>query len=488
MAYKDLQDFVDCLDRKGLLKRITVEVDPELEITEIVDRVVKTGGPALYFQRIKGSEYPLVVNTLGTPERMALGLGVERLDQLGDKIQEYLDLPYRAKGNWWDKLRLLPRVLEVNRFFPRIISNAACQQVVEDNPNLLTLPALRCWPQDGGRFITLPLVFTRDPLTGRRNCGMYRMQIYDGRTAGMHWHLHKDGARHFANCTVRKEPLEAAVALGTDPATIYAATAPLPPDMNEMVFAGLLRNAPVEMVRCKTVGLEVPAHAEFVLEGYVDFAERRREGPFGDHTGFYSLPDDYPVFHLKCLTRKKKALYPTTVVGRPPMEDAALGKATERIFLPLLKQLLPEIVDINMPPEGGFHNCLVVSIRKSYPGQAKKVMHGLWGLEHMMFSKLIIVVDSHVNVQDMAEVWWRVFHNIDAKRDVVVVEGPLDALDHASPLPCYGSKMGIDATRKEPGEGHGRLWPAEVIMTNEVKELVSRRWHEYGLAHGLNNP
>jgi len=480
VSYQDLQDFLRALKDKGLLKTIEAEVDPVLEITEITDRVVKNKGPALYFSRVKGSPYPLVINTFGTMERMAMALGVASLDEVARRLQEYLDLPHAAGGNFLEKLKALPRAAEAVKFLPKTIKKAPCQEVVEMEPDLHTLPALHCWPQDGGRFITLPLVFSKDPLTGRRNCGMYRMQIYDRKTTGMHWHLHKDGARHFRGYQAGGERMEAAVAMGGDPATIYAATAPLPKDIDEMIFAGFLRREPVEMVKCKTVDLEVPARAEFVLEGYVDPAEKRLEGPFGDHTGYYSLADDYPVFHVTCITRKTNPVYPATIVGRPPMEDCFLGKATERIFLPFLKLLLPEIIDLNLPLEGVFHNCAVVSIRKRYPGQAKKVMHALWGLNQMMFTKLIIVVDEQVDVQDMSMVWWKVFNNIDARRDVVMVEGPLDALDHASPLAHLGTKMGIDATKKWPSEGHTREWPDDLLMKREIIDQVSRRWREYG--------
>lgn len=480
MAYQDLPDFICFLETQGLLHRIECEVDSVLEITEITERVVKRGGPALYFSKVTGSPYPLVINTFGTMERMALALGAENLDQVGERIRQYLELLHTSSGTFLEKLKALPKAAELALILPKTVKKAPCQEIVEMDADLTLLPILQCWPQDGGRYITLPLVFTKDPESGRRNCGMYRMQVYDGKTTGMHWHIHKDGARHFQKVGEAGR-IPVAVALGADPATIYAATAPLPPDLDEMIFAGFLRHKPVEMVKCKTVDLEVPAHAEFILEGYVDANERRREGPFGDHTGYYSLADDYPVFHLTCLTRKANPLYPATVVGKPPMEDAFLGKATERIFLPLLKMLVPEIVDLNLPPEGVFHNCAVVSIRKRYPGQAKKVMHALWGLNQMCFTKMIIVVDEEIDVQDLSQVSWKVFNNIDARRDLVLVDGPLDMLDHASPLPGYGTKLGIDATRKGSGEGHQREWPEDLSMLPQVRELVTRRWSEYAL-------
>ena len=349
------------------------------------------------------------------------------------------------------------------------------------NPSLDDIPILKCWPQDGGPFVTLPLVFTKNPATDKRNVGMYRLQKYDSKTTGMHWHIHKNGAENYRDAKARgMNRLEAAVAIGTDPVLTYAATAPLPRDIDEMVFAGFLRHKSVEMVKCKTVDIEVPATSEIVLEGYVDVDEKRREGPFGDHTGYYSLADDYPVFHITCITHRKNPIYAATVVGRPPMEDCYIAKATERIFLPLLQQMIPEIVDINLPLTGVFHNCAMVSIKKSYPQQAKKVMQAIWGMGQMMFTKMIIVVDEHVDVQDEKEVWWRVFNNIDARHDLVFVDGPLDVLDHSSPMPKWGTKLGIDATKTWPEEGHTREWPDEITMTDEIKERVTKRWKEFG--------
>jgi 4-hydroxy-3-polyprenylbenzoate decarboxylase len=352
--------------------------------------------------------------------------------------------------------------------------------VVDTSPSLYDLPVLKCWPEDGGRFITLPLVFTRDPVTGRRNAGMYRMQVYDEKTTGMHWHLHHDGAENYRRNQSQKKRMDVAVALGGDPATIYSATAPLPKDIDEMLFAGFLRKEPVEMVPCKTVDLEVPAHAEIILEGYVDPEETRTEGPFGDHTGYYSLSDEYPVFHLTCMTHRRDPIYPATIVGKPPMEDCYMAKATERIFLPLMQMLVPEVVDINLPLEGVFHNCILISIRKRYPGQAKKVISSVWGMGQMMFTKFVVVVDETVNVQNVSEVMWKVFNNVDPRRDTVIVDGPLDALDHSSPLPHYGSKLGIDATKKWPSEGHNREWPNDIVMDPAVRERVDRRWKELG--------
>lgn len=480
MAYPDLRAFIAELENRKLLKKITVEVDAELEITEISDRVVKAGGPALYFANVKGYKMPVVTNLFGTMERMKLALGVEDLDRIGNELISILQ-PSELPTTFLDKLKTIPRLAKLSSYLPKVVRNGPCKEVVHlDNPSLAGLPVLKCWPGDGGPFITLPLVFTRDPETGWRNVGMYRMQVYNETTTGMHWHIHKDGAAHCARLRGSTEKMPVAVALGADPALIFAATAPLPPGIDEVLFAGFLRREQVELVKCETVDLEVPARAEVILEGYVDPDETRLEGPFGDHTGYYSLADQYPVFHLTCVTHRKEPIYPATIVGRPPMEDAFIGKATERIFLPLMRLTLPEIVDVNMPPEGVFHNCVIVSIKKRYPGHARKVMCALWGLGLMMLAKLIIVVDEDVNVQDVSEVMWRVFNNIDAGRDVMIVEGPLDALDHASPLPHFGSKMGIDATRKGPAEGYQRQWPGDIVMSEKVKGLVDGKWKSYG--------
>ncbi|NPV73714.1 MAG: menaquinone biosynthesis decarboxylase [Pelotomaculum sp.] len=480
MAYSDLRAFMAELEKRGLLKRIKVEVDANLEITEISDRVVKSGGPALLFENVKGYQIPVVTNLFGTLERMKLALNVDNLDQVGEALLEILQPP--DLSSLIDKLKALPRLAQLSSFLPKTVKSGPCKEVIiKDNPSLAMLPVLKCWPEDGGPFITLPLVFTKDPETGRRNVGMYRMQVYDERTTGMHWHIHKDGAEHFNKCKSRGNRMPVAVALGADPAVIFSAAAPLPAGIDEMIFAGFLRKEPVELVRCETVDVDVPAKAEIILEGYVDPWETRLEGPFGDHTGYYSLADYYPVFHLTCITHRKNPVYPATIVGRPPMEDAFIGKAVERIFLPLIRLQLPEVKDMNMPPEGVFHNCVIVSIKKRYPGQAKKVMSALWGMGLMMLAKLIIVVDEDVNVQNISEVMWRVFNNIDAGRDVMMVEGPVDALDHSSPLPHLGTKMGIDATRKWPSEGHLREWPRDIIMSEDVKKEVDRKWEKYGI-------
>lgn len=481
MAYKDLQDFIKHLDEKNLLRRIKTEVDSALEITEITDRISKEYGPALLFENVKGSPYPVLINAMGTYERMSMALGVEALDDIGDTIKDFIDM-----SNYlgiMKKVKSLPRLARIATVFPiKLPTKGACQEVIEHEPDLSQLPVLKCWPGDAGPFITLPLVITKDPETDIQNMGMYRMQIFDKNTTGMHWHLHKDGKEIYEKYKALGGKMPVSVALGCDPAITYSATAPLPKMIDEMMFAGYLRKSPVKLVKSITNDLYVPANAEFIIEGYVDVNEDLRlEGPFGDHTGYYSLADYYPVLHVTCITHKKNPIYPTTIVGKPPMEDCYMGKATERIFLPLLKMQHPEIVDINFPLEGVFHNCVIVSIKKQYPGHAKKIMNSLWGIGQMMYTKMIIVVDENINPTDISTVAWKVFNNIDAKRDLVISEGPLDALDHASNLPHYGHRLGIDATKKWASEGHTREWPDDIEMSEDIKDLVSKRWAEYGI-------
>ena len=484
MAFKDLREFIAALEAKNLLKRINTEVDCDLEITEITDRVSKSQGKenvALLFEKVKGYDVPVLMNAFGSMERMAIALGVSKVDDAAEEIKDILRLPYISVQHKTDLLSILPLAKKAINF-PKYVKKAPCQEVVlQDAPSLDKFPILRCWPQDGGKFITLPLVFTKNPATGKRNVGMYRLQKYDSCTTGMHWHIHKNGAENYrAYQQAGAEKIEVAVAIGTDPILTYAATAPLPRDVDEMVFAGMLRHKSVEMVKCKTVDVEVPAGSEIILEGYVRTDELRKEGPFGDHTGYYSLADDYPVFHIQCITHRKNPIYPATIVGKPPMEDCYLAKTTERLFLPVLQQMLPEIVDINLPLAGVFHDCAMVSIKKSYPQQAKKVMNAIWGMGQMMFTKMIIVVDEHVDVQDEQEVWWRVFNNIDARQDLMLVDGPLDVLDHSSPMPKWGTKMGIDATKSWPEEGHSRPWPDEIRMTEDIKHKVDMKWKDLG--------
>lgn len=477
MAYRDIRDFIAALERRDELRRVTAEVDPRLEIAELADRAVKTDGPALLFENPKGSDMPVLINAYASISKMQIALEVDALDDIADRIEGYLDLgvPKGVAG----KLKGLAKLAEVRNFLPRTVRSGECQQIVKrDGYSLHDYPVLTCWPGDGGPFITLPMVFSRNPITGKRNCGTYRMQVYDERTTGMHWQTHKQGAEHYRRLRQegRETRMEVAVAIGADPATMYSGILPLPPDLDEMLFAGFVRKKPVEMVPCVTVDLEVPANAEIVLEGHVNLGELRTEGPFGDHTGYYSLEDEYPVFHVDCITQRKDPIYATTIVGPPPMEDFYMGKAIERMFLPLMRLQAPEIVDISMPAEGIFHNLMLVSIRKSYPAQARKVMNAIWGLGQAMFTKCIVVVDDDVDVQDYRETAWRALNNIDPERDVQFTLGPIDSLDHASRLPNFGSKMGIDATRKLPSEGFSRPWPEVIAMDESVKRRVDPIW------------
>jgi len=555
LTYDDLRDWIKTLEKSGELKRITVEVSPELEITEITDRASKVasrsnpsskeramdgapnfkgryapGGPALLFENVKGHPgHKVLMNQFGSERRMAMALGVDRLDEIAGRIQGLMNVKAPG-GGFLDKLKMLPQLAELGNVFPKTVNakDAPCKEVVlRDGFDLNAFPILKCWPHDGGRFITLPCVHTRDPRNGKRNIGMYRMQVYDGQTTGMHWQRQKVAAEHFRNLlrsaaswsgepegsasarvaamaesaggsvTIPDGPvggmpqvvmgnlkgsrLEVAVAIGTEPALTFSAIVPAPPEVEEFMIAGFLRGKPVEIVKCETVDLEVPASAEIVLEGYVELSEMRSEGPFGDHTGFYTMAEDYPVFHLTCITHRKDPIYAATIVGKPPMEDAWMGKAVERIFLPAMRMTIPEIVDINLPVEGVFHNLMLVSIRKSYPGQARKVMNAIWSLGQAMFTKCIVVVDEDCDVQDVGEVVLRVANNIDPERDIQFTLGPVDSLDHASRMPNYGSKMGIDATRKWKAEGFSRPWPAMIEMDGETKKRVDSVWEKLGL-------
>lgn len=473
---RDLRGWIGELRAAGELVDVDARVDPHLEITEIVDRVSKRFGPALLFRTVAGSDLPVLANQYGSWKRMAMALNTDSLDALGGRVGELLDLqpPQGIVG----KVKALGKLRELASFIPKTVKDGPCQEVWLDAPDLDALPILTCWPGDGGPFVTLPLVFSKDPRTGVRNCGMYRIQKVDARTAMMHWQIHKDGAAHLRDSRGR---VEVAVAIGTDPATTYTATAPLPPHVDEMVFAGFLRGKSVEMVRCRTVDVEVPAESEIVLEGYVDATDLRPEGPFGDHTGFYTPVDDYPTFHLTGMSMRRNAIYATTIVGLPPMEDFFLGKATERVFLPIIRTMLPDMVDMNLPLEGVFHNCAIVSIDKRYPGHAKKLMNAIWGLGLLSLTRCVIVVDADVDVQDVSSVAFHAFSNVDVGRDMLVTEGPVDALDHAAPYFAYGSKVGFDATRKLPGEGIVRPWPDAIAMSDEIRARVDARWADLGI-------
>jgi 4-hydroxy-3-polyprenylbenzoate decarboxylase len=478
MPFDSLHDFVDALRKNGELHVIDAAVDPKLEIAEITDRVVKAGGPALLFTNVRGSDFPVLTNAFGTKRRMASVFDAATLDEVANRLRALLDIAPPGEG-WLEKLSALKALAPLANAAPQTVRSGSCQDVVMKKPDLTKLPVLTTWPLDGGPFITLPLVVTRDPRNGRYNVGMYRMQVYNARETGMHWQRHKHGRAH-ADAWGDKLPV--AVAIGADPAITYAATAPLPPIVDEYAFAGILRGKPVKLVQCKTVDLKVPADAEFVLEGYVDNTDIRTEGPFGDHTGVYSLADAYPTFHVECITHRRNPIYPATVVGKPPQEDAWIGKATERIFLPLLQMVLPEIVDMNLPVEGGFHNLAIVSIRKQYPGHAKKVMNALWGLGHMMMlTRVIVVVDADIDVQNPRSVAWFTLNNLAPERDVVMMPGPVDDLDHGSYTVAYGTKIGIDATRKSAAEGYHREWPPDMVMDERTRKRINDRWKEFGL-------
>jgi 4-hydroxy-3-polyprenylbenzoate decarboxylase len=474
--FQDLNEFLEALDKRGELRVVREPVSPELEICAVTDRACKSpgGGPALLFQRPAGFNVPVATNLFGSESRTSLALGVASLDDLAKDVDE-LATP-RIPGGLMDAVRMLPTFGRLKDLLPKTVRDAPCQAVVRRDGSLDELPILKCWPEDGGRYITFPLVITKDPETGIRNIGAYRMQVFDGRTTAMHWQRHKGGAQHYRTAERLGRRLEVAVALGPDPVLAYAATAPMPEGLDELMLAGFISRRRVELVKCVSIDLEVPASAQIVLEGYVEPHERRREGPFGDHTGFYSLADDFPVFHLTCVTHRPKPIYLTTIVGIPPMEDYYLGKASERLFLPLIRKTLPEIVDMHFPAAGIFHNLVIVSIDKRYPGHARKIMNAFWGLGQLMFSKTIVVVDRDVDVQNPSEVAWIVGTHMDPERDIQFTRGPMDDLENASDLPAYGSKMGIDATRKWPSEGFNREWPARVTTTPEAQRRAEDIW------------
>ena len=497
MGYADLREFVRRLEKEGELRRVKAEVDPVLEITEVIQRLRQIAmeapsgniapnpnalGPALLFEKPKGSRYPLLINAFGSVRRMELAFEVEDLGQVAARIRGFLDM--QTPQGLLDKLKMLPKLAELGSFLPKQVKDGPCKEVVHQrgDVNLFDFPILKCWPQDGGRFITFPLVFTKNPDTGKRNVGMYRMQVYDERTTGMHWQTQKHGAEHFrrARAANPEGRIPVSVAIGSDPATTLGGILPIPPDLDEMMFSGFLRRDPVELVKCETNDLEVPSNAEIVLEGYVNLNEMRTEGPFGDHTGFYSLEGEFPVFHVECVTHRKDPIYLATVVGRPPQEDFFMGYAIERVFLPLMKMTHPEIVDVSMPAEGIVHNLMVVAIRKSFPGHARKVMNAIWSLGQAMFTKVIVVVDHDVNVHDYREVVWKALCAIDPQRDVQFTLGPVDTLDHAARMQDFGSKMGIDATRKWATEGFARPWPDEMLVDEKTKTRVEAMWKALG--------
>jgi 4-hydroxy-3-polyprenylbenzoate decarboxylase len=521
MAFSTLQDFLKFLESSGELSRVAVSVDPVLEVAAIADRVMKSpaphahdepdlhpgsklGGRALLFENVKGSDIPLAINTFGSYWRINQALGSRNLADLAERVQQLVkpEMPTRLL----DKMKKGLDLLKIAGFPPKSVRSGICQQVVyrDQQADLTRLPIIQCWPLDGdlssgqvfdpavaeqarqnqtgtGRYITLAGIYTRHPDTGERNVGMYRVQVHGPRLCAMHWHMHHDGARHFRAWQQKQQKMPLAIVLGGESVLPYSATAPLPPGVEELLFAGFLNNGGIELVPCVSIDLSVPANAEIVIEGYVDPSQRLYEGPFGDHTGFYSLADWYPAFHVTAITTRRNPVYPTTIVGKPPMEDYFLGKATERIFLPLLRMLIPDILDYSLPMSGAFHNCAFVKIRKAYPQQARRVMHSIWGAGQMCFTKYIIVVDEHVNVHDEQDVLFHLFANTDPKRDIELVTGPIDILDHASTDYGWGGKIGIDATAKTPAEGRVRAWPKELSFDEATRQLIRRRWKEYGL-------
>lgn len=487
MRFNDLRDFIALLEQRRQLVRILQPVSPHLEITEITDRVCKSPperNKALLFENVAGYQMPVLINAFGSPERMAWALGVEDLEELNQNLGQVIDprLPRGMRemvGRGQDFLNVLRSI----GLGPKKVRRAPVQEVViTENPSLETIPILHCWPKDGGKFITLPQVITRDPDTGVRNVGMYRLQVVDERTLLAHWQRHKGGAEHERVARLaRKERIPAAVVLGGDSASMWSASAPLPPNIDEYLLAGYLRGAPVEFVDCISQPLEVPAQAEIVVEGYVDPNEHRPEGPFGDHTGYYTPVEPFPTFHVTAITHRQNPIYPTTIVGTPPMEDVWMGKATERLFLPLIRLFLPEVVDVNMPAEGVFHNLVLVSIQKRFPGHARKVITGLWGMGLMSLAKAIVVVDSWVDVQNLSQAAWQALGNVDWSHDVIHIDGPVDHLDHASYHHSFGGKIGLDATAKLPEEGYERSWPEVARMDADVKQRVDELWEKLGI-------
>jgi len=486
MPYDDLQSFLKALEAAGELRRVKAAVDPVLEVTEIVDRVSKEAGgvknQGLLFEKVAGSELPLSINVFGSYKRMQMALGCESFDELAGRIAE-LTKPEVPAGIW-NKIKKGIDFLKIGGYMPKVRSSgggALCQELVHtDDADLTALPVIQCWPEDGGKYITFGQVVTEHPETGARNLGMYRVQVFGPKMTAMHWHMHHDGARHFRAWAKLGKPCPLAITLGGESVLPYSATAPLPPGIDEHMFAGFLQGKGLDLVPCKTVPLEVSANCEIVIEGFVDPKQTILEGPFGDHTGFYSLAGQYPVFNVTAITHRKNPVYPTTIVGKPPQEDFYLGKATERLFLPLLKILVPDIIDYDLPMFGVFHSCAFVKIKKEYPYHARKVMSAIWGAGQMAWTKMIVVVDEHVDVHSVDDVMFHVAGNVDPKRDIMMVDGPLDILDHAAPFEGAGSKMGIDATRKWPGEGAVRDWPNEIRMDDATMERVTKRWREYG--------
>jgi 4-hydroxy-3-polyprenylbenzoate decarboxylase len=478
-----LADFVRDLERSGDLVRVSAPVDPHLEVTGIVQRLVRERGPAVLFSNPTRGEMPLLMNLFGTTSRMCRALGVSSLDEIGDRIADLLkpEMPHGLSGF----REALTKAAQLRNAPPKHVKRAPCQEVVYtgEDVDLNRLPGVKSWPEDGGVFLNLGLTHTKHPETGARNLGLYRLQQQDARTVSLHWQIHKDSTSHAAIAERRGERLPVAIAFGCPPAVTYAASAPLPAEIDEYLFAGFLQKERVDMIDCVSVPLQVPANASIVLEGWVEPGQRMPEGPFGDHTGFYTPVEPFPYLRVDTMTMRKNPIYQSIVVGRPPQEDGPMGKATERVFLPLIRLTVPEIVDYDLPEAGVFHNCAIISIDKRFPKHAHKVMNAIWGAGLLSLSKLIVIVDKDCDVHDYTEVAWRAFGNVDYAHDVVHMTGPVDHLDHSSYEQFFGGKLGIDATAKLPTEGYHRAggWPAECVLDEGTIALVDRRWSEYGL-------
>jgi len=486
--FEDLREYIEWLESAGKLHKVNKKVSSECEITEIVTRMIEKNGPTLLFENVDNNNIPVVANLFGSEGKICDALGVDNLQDLYSKSEDLISLVDKENSSLKEKIDSAFSLLNIAKILPKSVKKAACQEKIlnPEDFSLNDLPAIKSWPLDAGKYLTSAMVISKNPVTGKRNVGIYRIQIIDGTSAIVHWQSYKGGSQNELNAKelgINKIPV--ALVLGCDPISMWSASAPLPPDVDEFILSGFIRSKPVKLVKCKSIPIEVPANSEIILEGEVDLNDYRIEGPFGDHTGYYSPQAEYPTFKLKKITMKKNPIFPVITVGKPVKEDYFLGKASERLMLPALKKISSEIIDINMPAEGIFHNFIIVAIKKKYPGQAKKVMHTIWGTGLLALTKIIIVVDDKVNVHDLSEVSWRIGVNIDPGRDVLLSEGPSDDLDHASEFYRYGGKMGIDATEKIKSEPRSREWPKEIEMNNDIVNLVDKNWTKYGFDESL---
>jgi 4-hydroxy-3-polyprenylbenzoate decarboxylase len=484
MTFDSLSEYIDTLESVGKLHRVKVEVDTNLEIAEIMRRMMYSGdSPAILFENVKGYNIPILGNAFGTIDLLKIALNLSDFREIGKRITDLTKL--KIPSNLFDKLKMLPRLSELGDYAPKYVESGAVTEVIEtENANLNSLPILKSFPDDAGKFITFGLTITKHPETGIKNIGVYRIQIVNDQKAIMHWQTHKRGAQHYELMKEYSKPIETAIVIGTDPSTIFSGIAPVPEGMDKFFFSGIVRKKGVKLIKCKTVDLEVPANSEIVLEGYVDPNEMRIEGPFGDHTGFYTPPEPYPTFNLTCLMRRKNPIYLTTVVGKPILEDAYIGKVIEQSFLPLIQMFQPEVIDFSMPASGWFQGLAIISIKKRYPGQAKKVMMGLWGMGQLSLTKIFVVVDDAINVHNINEVIWAITTKSDPKRDIIIIDNtPTDTLDPASPILNLGSKMGIDATTKTAEEGFMREIQKPVEVDKDTKNLVDKKWINYGFSN-----